>query len=91
MNKGSKLKSGWLCILQKEKQLLSDIQNVNNINPIRAAAHRRVKEKKKKQTHAESSAHNIKINEQAVQDIDTCLTEFDCDSFDDRDTQSQSL
>ena len=32
MNKGSKLKSGWLAILNNEKQLLSNAQNVNNIN-----------------------------------------------------------
>jgi len=39
MNKGSKLKSGWLAILNSEKQLLSNTRNVNNINRVRRAVH----------------------------------------------------
>jgi len=36
MNKGSKLKSGWLAILNNEKQVLSNNRNVNNVNRVRA-------------------------------------------------------
>jgi len=39
MNKGFKLKSGWLVILNNEKQLLSNTWNVNNISQVRAADH----------------------------------------------------
>ena len=35
MNKGSKLKSGWLAILKNEKQLLSNTRNVNNVKQVR--------------------------------------------------------
>ncbi|KAL8575003.1 hypothetical protein ACOMHN_064534 [Nucella lapillus] len=37
MNKGRKLKSGWLSILQNEKQLLVHSRNVNNVARIRTA------------------------------------------------------
>ena len=37
MNKGSKMKSGWLSILQNEKQLLVHSRNVNNVAQIWAA------------------------------------------------------
>ena len=35
MNKGSKLKSGWLSVLKNEKQVLVHSRNVNNIARIR--------------------------------------------------------
>jgi len=32
MNKGSKMKAGWLTILRNEKQSMADMKNVNNIS-----------------------------------------------------------
>jgi len=46
MNKGSKLKSGWLAILNNEKQLLSNTRNVNNINRVRRAVHQHANRKR---------------------------------------------
>ena len=43
MNKGSKLKSGWLSILKNEKQLLVQGRNVNNIARISAAHNKAVR------------------------------------------------
>ena len=37
MNKGSKMKAGWLSILKNSKQLLTDTRSPNKINRIRAA------------------------------------------------------
>jgi len=37
MNKGSKMKSGWLSILKNEMQLLVPCRNVNQVTRIRAA------------------------------------------------------
>ncbi len=51
MNKGSKMKSGWLSILQNEKQLLVHSRNVNNVAQIRAA-HNAMANKKKSQKQA---------------------------------------
>ena len=39
MNKGSKLKYGWLAILNTKKQLISNTWNLNNINWIKASIH----------------------------------------------------
>lgn len=39
MNKGSKLKAGWLSILRNEKQLMTDTSNANNLGRIRVAVH----------------------------------------------------
>ncbi len=41
MNKGSKLKAGWLSILRNEKQLLSDTRNANNLGRVCAVLHNR--------------------------------------------------
>ena len=34
MNKGSKMKAGWLSILRNEKQLMADTKNFNNIGRV---------------------------------------------------------
>ena len=92
MNKGSKLKSGWLAILKNEKQLLSNTRNVNNINRIRASVHRHADyEKQTRKKHADSSQSRTKTDEQAVQDISACFNEFKCDPFDERDQSLRSL
>lgn len=70
MNKGSKLKSGWLAILNNEKQLHSNTRNVNNVNQVRTTVHRHAKRKKQvKGKHADCSSSKMKKDEQATQDI----------------------
>ena len=92
MNKGSKLKSGWLAILNNEKQLLSNTRNVNNINWVRKMVHRHANRKKQgKGKHADCSSSKMKKDEQAVQDISACLTEFKCDPFDHTNKTLRSL
>ena len=51
MNKGSKLKSGWLSILKNEKQLLGHSRNVNKIARIRAGHNNTAKQKIKNWKH----------------------------------------
>ena len=53
MNKGSKMKSGWLSILRNEKQLLVHCRNVNNVSRIRAALSALTNQKKSKRKHVE--------------------------------------
>ena len=92
MNKGSKLKSGWLAILKNEKQLLSNTRNVNNISRVRATIHHHAEFKKESRIkHADCSPSKIKKDEQAVQDISACLTEFMCDPFDQVNQTLRSL
>ena len=92
MNKGSKLKSGWLAILRNEKQLLSHTRNTNNVNCLRAKIHNDANMKQKDNTpHADCMPRQLELDEQAVQDILECITEFDGNPFDDKDQILRSL
>ena len=82
MNKGSKVKAGWLSILKNEKQLLVHSRNVNNIARIRAAQNKAAKKKNLKFKHVECRPKRMKTDEQMVQNITACFEEFDCDPFD---------
>ena len=76
MNKGSKMKAGWLSILRNEKQLLADTKNVNNIGRIRAALHNQVNRKQLSQKHKECAPARMCRDEQAVQDLIWSLIAF---------------
>ena len=92
MNKGSKMKAGWLAILNNEKQLLTNTRNVNNVNRIRNAVHRHANQKKKKgKKHADYYKPRCAADERAVQDLNECLKEFQCDPFDLSNTTLRSL
>jgi len=83
MNKGSKPKSGWLAILNNEKQLLSNTRNVNNVNRAGRAVHQHADCKRLwKAQHADCSTSRMRKDEQAVQDISSSLNEFEYDPFD---------
>jgi len=82
MNKGSKMKAGWLKILRNEKMLLTTTRNVNSVNRVRAALHTLAQMKTSALKHIENTPSRLKIDEQVVQDLDSCITEFDCDPFD---------
>ena len=82
MNKGSKMKAGWLSILRNEKQLMADTRNAINIGRIRAALHKQVGHKQLSHKHTECAPARMRIDEQAVRDIISCIREFDCFPFD---------
>jgi hypothetical protein len=88
MNKGSKMKAGWLSILRSEKQLMADTKNVNNISHIRTALHSQMNRKQHSQKHKECAPARMCKDEQAVQDLISCFKEFDCFPFDPRTLQS---
>ena len=55
---------------------------MNNISRVRATIHHRVEFRKEiRIKHADCSPSEIKKDEQAVQDVSACLTEFMCDPF----------
>lgn len=91
MNKGSKMKAGWLKILRNEKMLLTTTRNVNSVNRVRAALHTLAQMKISSQSHTENTPSRLNIDEKAVQDLDSCITEFDCDPFDLDKPQLRSL
>lgn len=82
MNKGSKMKSGWLSILQNEKQLLVHSRNVNNVAQIRAVHNALANRKEGKRKHKECSPKRMREDEQCVQDLVACMEEFDSFPFD---------
>ena len=82
MNLGSKLKQGWLNLLDNEKQLLSTTRNMNNIVRIRSTVKRNLKKKDRRRIHVDCQMSRVKKDERAVQDIEACLQEFDTEPFD---------
>ena len=92
MNKGSKLKNGWLAILNNEKQLASNVRNANSVNRIRGTVLKHAHHKKIKNVkHADCSKARMKTDEKAIQDISDCFKEFSCGPFELSNTQLRSL
>ncbi|KAL8591125.1 hypothetical protein ACOMHN_063749 [Nucella lapillus] len=82
MNKGSKMKSGWLSILQNEKQLLVHSRNVNNVARIRTAYNVMANQEHSKRLHEKCGPKRMREDEQCVQDLVACMHEFDSSPFD---------
>ncbi|KAG0712019.1 hypothetical protein GWK47_019337 [Chionoecetes opilio] len=79
MNKGSKIKSGWLSILQNENQLLVHSRNVKA--QIRAAHNTLANRKEAKRKHTECNPKPMQQDEQCVQNLVACMKEFDSFPF----------
>ena len=62
--------------------LLSHVRNANLINRIRFCLHVIANMEETFRCHAENSTSRLRIDEQAVQDLSSCINEFDCDPFD---------
>ncbi|KAL8565961.1 hypothetical protein ACOMHN_054946 [Nucella lapillus] len=88
MNLNSKLKQGWLQLLQNEKQLFSTIRNVNNVARVKAAVQQNLKCERRHRKHVECQPARMKKDEQAIQDLHGCMTEFNAQPF---DTSSPAL
>ena len=82
MNKGSKMKAGWQRILGNEQMLCANIRNSNYINQLRVAVHKLANMKMYRSGHKENTATRLKLDELAVQDVNACIADFDCDPFD---------
>ena len=91
MNKGSKMKSGWLSILQNEKQLLVHSRNVNNVAQIRAAHNALANRKEAKRKHKDCGPKRMQEDEQCVQNLVACLHEFDSFPFNPASTTLRTL
>ena len=77
MNLASKFKQGWLNLLNNEKQLFTTTRNVNNISRIRSTIKRNLKKKDRRIKHVECQRSRLKKGERVVQDITSCLEEFE--------------
>ena len=91
MKKGSKMKAGQQRILENEAMLCANIKSTNYINQLRVKLHYIADMKSYKFGHKENTASRIKLDELGVQNIDACIVEFKCDSFDPENVQLRSL
>ena len=73
MNTGSKMKTDWLRILKNEEMLLSHVHNANLINRIRVCLHVIANMEESSRCHAENSTSRLRTDEQAVQDLSSCI------------------
>lgn len=91
MNLNSKLKQGWLQLLQNEKQLFSTTRNVNNVARIKAAVKQNLKCQHRNRKHVECQPARMKKDEQAVQDLLSCMKDFEAEPFDESNPTLRSL
>ena len=79
---GSKMKAGWQKTLVNEKMLCAHIRSGNYINKLRATLHNICNMKAYESGHKENTSTRLKADELGVQDINSCIGEFNYDSFD---------
>ncbi|KAG1648975.1 hypothetical protein GQR58_029417 [Nymphon striatum] len=91
MNLGSKLKAGWLQLLQDDKQLFSTIRNANAVGRICQALETQLNSKRKQSKHTDCQPARLRKDEKAVQDILTSLDAFECDLFGEDDPALRSI
>ena len=61
---------------------MADTRYVNNLGRIRAALHNQVNRKQLSRKHNECAPTQMCMDEQVVQDLISCIREFDCFPFD---------
>ena len=79
MNKESKMKAGWQRVFGNENMLCTNIRNTNYINQLRVILHKIANTKVYKLGHKEDTTARVRSDELGVQDVDSCITDFDCD------------
>ena len=89
MNKGSKMKAGWLKILKNEKILLTHTLTSNCIVRARSSLHKSLNIHRSQDDHRENSKTMRTLDEKGVQDILACMEEVDCNPFD--GTQNETM
>lgn len=82
MNLNSKLKQRWTQLLQNEKQLFSTTRNANNIARVKSTVKRGLQCQRRHRKHVECQPARMKKDEQAVQDLQACLRDFEANPFD---------
>eukprot|EP00794_Sanderia_malayensis_P006688 gene6688-7444_t len=91
MNKGSKMKSGWVGFTKNESMLYTHTETISKIESTRQALHAATNIKRKNFRHSENSPVNLTIDEEHVQDKSCCIQEWNCDPFDEQHKNLQSF
>ena len=81
MNLNSKLKQGWTQLLQNEKQLFSTTRNANNVARVKSIVKRGLHCQRRHRKHVECQPARMKKDEQAIQDLQACMRDFEADPF----------
>ena len=82
MNLNSKLIQGWLHIIQNDKLFFSTTRNANNVARVKVAVTCTLKCKLRHKKHVDCKPARMKKDEQVIQDLQACITEFDANPFD---------
>ena len=82
MNLNSKLKQGWLQLLLNEKQLFTTTRNANNVARVKTTVNQNLNCQLRHRKHVECQPSRMKKDEQAVQDLQACMKDFDAEPFD---------
>ncbi|KAK5851403.1 hypothetical protein PBY51_002200 [Eleginops maclovinus] len=82
MNLNSKLKQGWIQLLQNEKQLFSTTRNANNVVRVKSTVKQNFKCQRRPRKHVECQPARMKKDEQAVKDLLACMKDFEAEPFD---------
>ena len=86
------MKAGWKQILKNETILLCHTRNANSVNRIRISLHEVAKVKLfNSQVHQENTNTRMMLDESTVQDLESCIVEFDCNPFDPSNTTLRTL
>lgn len=91
MNKGSKMKGGWIGITQNESALNVHTKIVNKIAMVRETLHKAADLQARTYDHAENSKSRITKDEKVVQDITTCIDEWNCNPWNTEAPKLRSL
>ena len=91
MNLNSKLKQGWIQLLQNDKQLFCQIRNANNVARVKANIKKNLKCERRHKKHVECQPARMRKDEQAVQDLLTSMEDFEADPFDESTPTLRSL
>ena len=82
MNKGYKMKGGWIGFTKDESMVNIHTHAVNDMMQIRDTLHSRASLKSTKQNHVANSKSRLKTDKQKVQDKIACLLEWDVNPWD---------
>ena len=61
--------------------LLTHTRTVNSVNRVRSSLHALANLKESSKGHKENTTARLLLDEHAVQNLENCIKEFDCDSF----------
>ena len=82
MNKGSKMKGGWIGITKNEAMVTIHARTTNKINKVRETLHGAADMNKRKYDHSENTKSRMVKDEQAVQDLGICIKEWESNPWD---------